>query len=297
MATRPYSFTATLVPVLIGTAAAKVLFPHVTVNWGQFVLVLLGALAIHIVSNVLNDYYDAKSGLDNPDNFGRFNAIVAGLTSPKEMLGIAGAAAVVSLAIGIYFLSVAGAPILVLMVLGAFLAFFYTAPPVKLKHRVLGDVAVLLGFGLGMAYGAYVVQAHGQKGYLDWVVLATVFAYAFPTALPMVGILHANNHRDRENDREYGARTLANVLSPGASKQVMIALLLLPFGLLFGTTLAGMTTPWVFIVALAIPPMLKVLRDVKADRFEGPLVPQIAQFHGMFGLLAAIGMGIQGLTK
>ncbi len=297
LATRPYSFTATLVPVMIGTGVAKVLFPTLTVQWGHFVLALLGALAIHVVSNVLNDVFDARSGLDNKDNFGRFNAVVAGSVTPREMLGIAVGAGLVSLLVGIYFLSVVGTPILVLMLLGAFLAVFYTAPPVKLKHRVLGDVAVLLGFGLGMAYGAYFVQAYAAPGYLATGRLIAVLAYAFPTALPMVGILHANNHRDRANDREYGARTLANVLSPARSKDVMFALLLAPLALLLATSLGGLTTFWVLLTALSIPPLLKVLGEVKADHFEGPLVPQIAQFHGMFGLLATLGLVAKSIIE
>lgn len=297
MATRPYSFTATLVPLLIGTGAAKLLFPKMTVNWAWFLLALVGALAIHVVSNVLNDYFDARSGLDNKDNFGRFNAVVAGLTTPQEMLGIAAVAGGISLLVGLFFLSVVGTPILVLMLLGAFLAVFYTMPPIKLKHRALGDVAVLLGFGIGMAYGAYFVQAHAQPGFLELGRMLVVLAYAFPTALPMVGILHANNHRDRANDREHGARTLANVLRPELSKDVLIGVLVAPFALLLATSLPALTTAWVFLVVLAVPPLLKILREIKAEHFDGPLVPQIAQFHGLFGLLAAVGMAVKTIVR
>lgn len=293
LATRPYSFTATLVPVLIGTAVAKVLFPALSVHWAHFLLVLLGAVGIHIVSNVLNDVFDARSGLDNKDNFGRFNAIVAGAVTPKEMFGIAAVFSVLSLLIGLYFLTVVGPPLLVLIVLGAFLAFFYTMPPVRLKHHALGDFAVLLGFGLGMAYGAYMVQAHATRGYLDSARLLTVLAYALPTGLPIIGILHANNHRDRENDRQYGAKTLANILSPGLSKDLLVAVLVVPFALLLATSIPGLTTAWVLLVALAVPPLLKILREIKADHFEGPMVPQIAQFHGMFGVLTTLGMVVK----
>jgi 1,4-dihydroxy-2-naphthoate octaprenyltransferase len=293
LATRPYSFTATLVPVLIGTAVAKVLFPALAIHWGHFVLVLLGALSIHIVSNVLNDVYDAKSGLDNKDNFGRFNAIVAGSVTPKEMFGIAAVFSVVSLLIGIYFFTVVGPALLGLLVLGAFLAFCYTMPPIRLKHHALGDLAVLLGFGLGMAYGAYMVQAHAQPGYLEASRLLTVLAYALPTGLPIIGILHANNHRDRENDRQYGAKTLANILSPRISKDLLIAVLVAPPIIFLATTVGGLTTAWVFVALLALVPLAKILGEIKQDHFEGPLVPQIAQYHGLFGLLTTIGLAVK----
>lgn len=296
VATRPYSFTATIVPVLVGTAVAKVLFPAVAIHWGMFLLVLLGALSVHIVSNVLNDVFDAKSGLDNKDNFGRFNAVVAGSVTPKEMVGISIVFGALSLAIGLYFGLAIGAPIWALVVLGGFLAVFYTMPPIKLKHRVLGDASVLLGFGLGMAFGAYFVQAHGQPQYLEGTRLLRVFAYAFPSALPMVGILQANNHRDRANDRQYGARTLANVLNENRSKDFLRALLILPFALFFATAAGGLITAWVLLTVLAIVPLLKILREIKTDHFDGPLVPQIAQFHGMFGLLTTIGLAIHAAT-
>lgn len=205
-------------------------------------------------------------------------------------------AGVVSLLVGLAFLFEIGLPILVLMLLGGFLAVFYTMPPLRLKHHALGDVAVLLGFGLGMAAGAYVVQAHAMPGYLMGSRFAALLAYALPSALPMVGILHANNHRDRANDREYSARTLANVLSTALSKQVMVALLIAPLALFAATSLAGLTTAWILLAVLAVPPMLKVLKEVEANHFDGPLVPQIAQYHGLFGLLTAIGLAVKTFT-
>ena len=291
-ATRPYSFTATLVPVLVGTVAARLLNPTLALSGVHFALALVGALAVHVVSNVLNDVFDARSGLDNADNFGRFNAVVAGLATPREMLGIAAGAGAVAFGIGLLFLSVAGTPILVLMALGAFLAVFYTMPPIALKHRVLGDVAVMLGFGLGMAFGAYVVQAHGMAGYLSAHRVLALLAYAFPSALPMVGILHANNHRDRANDRQYGAHTLANVLRPETSRLVMVALLVAPFAFFLATSLAGLTTAWILLACLAVPPLLRILGEVRKDHFDGPLVPQIAQYHGLFGLLTTVGLAV-----
>ena len=296
-ATRPYSFTATLVPVLIGTGVAKVLFPSLALNGIHFALALLGALGVHTVSNVLNDVFDARSGLDNRDNYGRFNAVVAGLTTPKEMLGIAAVSGALAIAIGLYFLTIVGTPILVLMILGGFLAVFYTMPPLSLKHRSLGDLAVLLGFGLGMAYGAYVVQAHAMPGYLAGERILAVFAYAFPSALPMVAILWANNHRDRLNDRQYGARTLANVLSPEVSKRVMALLLVAPLALFAVTSLLGLTTGWVLLALLSVPPMRKILGEVQTDRFDGPLVPQIAGYHGLFGLLTTLGLAVRALVR
>lgn len=293
LATRPYSYTAALVPVLIGTAAARLLFPALAIHWFQFVLVLVGAVAIQAVSNVVNDYYDAEWGLDNPGNYGRMNALVSGLITFREAKGLIAFCAVLAGLIGLYFVAIVGTPLVWLLAAGLVLAVGYTAPPLKLKYHALGDLAVLAGFGLGIALGAYIVQAHGQPGYLSVGKLTKLLLYGLPSALLVVAILHTNNHRDRRNDVEYGARTLGNVLSPVASKRLLLALLGLPYLIVAGAILGGFATPWWTLVGLSVPPLVGILKRVKADEFEGMLVPDVAKLHGMFGVLTAVAMALQ----
>ncbi|CAN5543495.1 1,4-dihydroxy-2-naphthoate polyprenyltransferase [soil metagenome] len=288
LATRPYAYTAALVPVLIGTAAARFLFPSLSVIWIHFALVLLGSIAIQAVSNVVNDYYDAKWGLDNPDNNGRMNALVSHLITFREAKGLIAFCAVIAGLIGLYFVSVVGGPITGLLAVGVVLAIGYTAPPLKLKYRAMGDLAVIAGFGFGMSLGAYMVQAYGQPAFLSLPALAKLAVYTLPSALLVVAILHTNNHRDRGNDIEFGARTLGNVLSPQTSKGLLFGLLLMPYALVAVEVATGYGTPWWALVLLAVPPLGAVLKRVRADEFEGMLVPDVAKLHGIFGLLTAL---------
>src|SRR5579885_1351040 len=81
-ATRPFSFTASIVPVVVGTlvAAPKAFNPF------YFILALLGSVLIHAGTNLVNDYYDHVKGVDGPDSLGPRNAIRRGLISPGEVL-------------------------------------------------------------------------------------------------------------------------------------------------------------------------------------------------------------------
>jgi 1,4-dihydroxy-2-naphthoate octaprenyltransferase len=293
LATRPYSFTATLVPVLIGTAVAKLIFPELAIHWGFALLALLGSLGAQVVANVVNDIVDADTKLDNQENYGRFNALIAGLITRAEAIKLSIGVGVVSLLVGAYLIWQVGTPVLVLVLAGAFLAIFYTAPPFKLKYVALGDVAVLLGFGLMIVAGSYVVQSYDMGGYLGQAALIKLAAYSVPSAMLVVAILHANNHRDRRNDEEFGAKTLANRLSPAGSKAVLLFLMVGAYVFAIAAAVTGLTTPWVLLVLLSAPPLLRILGEIKEDRYEGMLVPQIAQLHGMFGILTTAAIVIK----
>ncbi len=289
LATRPYSFTAAVVPALLGTATAKFVHPDSSTNWLAFLMVVVGCVAIQTVSNLVNDLFDAKSGLDNPNNFGRMNCIVNGLVTKEEVVNLILFASLISGAIGAYFVAQIGTPMLAVVSLGAFLAFEYTAPPLKLKYRALGDVAVMLGFGLGMVFGAYLVQAHDQPDVFAGSQLVRLLGFSLPSALLVVAILHANNHRDRLNDREFGATTLGNVLSEAGSKKLLIGLLIGAYAISIAAAVTGITSWFNLIVLLSVPPLMAVLKAINVDDYSMS-VPNIAKLHGMFGLLTTIGV-------
>jgi 1,4-dihydroxy-2-naphthoate octaprenyltransferase len=296
-ATRPYSFPAAAVPVAVGTALAPLLHPGLGVHWGHAALVLAGAIAAQAVSNLVNDLVDARRGIDHAGNAGRDNPIVAGTLGPGAMLGLAVAIGAAGLAIAAWLTHVAGLPVAGLAGAGTLLAVFYTAPPVALKYRALGDVAVFTAFGALILTGAYVVQAHAVPDPLGARALRALVAYGLPGALLVVAILYANNHRDRADDRAAGARTVANLLPAATSRRVLVALLVAPWAWLAAAALTGTTTRWVLLALLALPAGLPVARAIRADSYDGDLVPRIAGLHGLTGLLTVLGMAVAAGTR
>ncbi|MER3496145.1 MAG: hypothetical protein C4320_04690 [Armatimonadota bacterium] len=284
-ATRPYSFTAAAVPVLIGSLLA-VAVGSASFSIVAFALTLIGAVAIQSVANVVNDLYDRRTGIDREDNYGRFNSFVAEVVTESEGKRIIGFASAVALAIAIWFILRVGAPAVSLIVMGALLAFFYTAPPFRLKHYALGDAAVAAGFGFGMLYGAFLAQLPATT---PW---QTLIIYTLPSLLLVVGILHANNHRDRVADLGLNARTVANLLSERGSAWLNSAYLLLPYALVIVGVATKLATPFWLLTLLSFPIALKLHQRGQRGDVEGMYVPEVAKLHGLFGILTAVAIGV-----
>lgn len=161
LATRLPFLTATFVPVLLGVAIAA---KDGAFSWWLAVLTLIGGAAVHIGLNVANDVFDALSGADganvNPTQFsGGSRVIQYGLLSVGQMALLSAAAYAVGIALGLMLVLVRGSlELLVIGALGVALSIWYTAPPIRLVHRGLGELAVAAGFGPLMVLGAYVVQ-------------------------------------------------------------------------------------------------------------------------------------------
>lgn len=288
-ATRPYSFTAAVVPVLIGSLVALYALRPLRFDFLAFVLTIIGAIAIQAVANVVNDFYDSEEGLDRKDNYGALNAIVRGLITDAEAKKIIVVASTIAFVIGLWFMARVGWQSWWLILGGALLAFFYTAPPVQLKHKALGDTAVALGFGLGIAYGAFLVQA-ARKTQEFTFPLGQLLVYALPSLMLVVGILHANNHRDREADRAAGASTIANKLNVNASRLLLRALLLGPYVVVLLSVVTRIAA-WPWALTLLTAPLAYLLDQRAAkDDVEGMYVPDVAKLHGLFGIVGALAL-------
>jgi len=162
LATQPKFLTASISPVLVGTglgvAVAGSFQPLL------FILALLAIAALHIGSNMNNDYFDHLSANDwlnkNPTPFsGGSRFIQKGLLTPKEMLitGLAflGIGSVIGITIVLLTKSVF---ILILGLAGLLGGFFYTASPLRLGYRRVGELNIALLFGFLPVYGAYYLQ-------------------------------------------------------------------------------------------------------------------------------------------
>lgn len=293
-ATRPFSYTASVIPALLGVAVAAFLHAHSTlfsVHIVDALLAIFGCIIVHSVSNLVNDFADYRSGLDSDSEFGKVNFLVSGILSPAEMKREIIVLFACALAIGIYFSVSVGLSILLIVVFGAMSAFFYTAPPFALKYRGLGDIQVALSFGILMTLGTYLTQASAVTTPEN--ILLTLLI-SLPVTLLANAILHANNHRDKEDDERYQARTLATRLSEIASYRVQLFFVLFPYFLTFSLIAIHIIPIWCALVAFSFPLAVKSLR---VFRGKGILpvqefrlvVKRTAAAHAVFGILYIAG--------
>ena len=170
-------------------------------------------------------------------------------------------------------------------VAGVLVSVFYTAPPLQLVHRGLGEIAVGIGFGPIMVLGAYYVQAHR----FSWEALYV----SLPVAILISLILYVNEIPDRAGDSAAGKRTLPVRWSQGRVIAVYVAAVAAAYALIAGGALSGVLAAPAVIALAMIPLAVKVTRGLR-ENFESPyaLMPTMAdniKLHALTGLLLFAG--------
>ncbi|HPN56190.1 MAG TPA: 1,4-dihydroxy-2-naphthoate polyprenyltransferase [Candidatus Omnitrophota bacterium] len=198
LATRPQTLPASVAPVILGTAMA---WGDGVSHWPSAWLALLGALCLQVGTNLVNDYFDFKNGVDTEDRLGPLRVVQTGLVHPRRMMCavalVFGFAALISSLLVLR----AGWPIAVIAVTSILSAIFYTAGPHPLGYIGLGEALVFIFFGPVAVMGTYYVQSFEMHAGVFWAGIA---AGCFSSA-----ILVVNNLRDIETDRRSRKKTLA----------------------------------------------------------------------------------------
>lgn len=291
-AVRAPFLTATLVPVLVGTALAWRVGP---LDWTVAGLALVGAALFHLGTNTLNDYFDQDADAANPTPTpftGGSRVIQRGLLSARTMLGLSVTCFGAGIAIGLLLAYWTGWDLLWLGLAGFLLGVAYTAPPIRLAHRGLGELATAAGFGPIMVLGAYYVQTGSYA--------AAPAAASIPLAALIAAVLYVNEFPDVEGDAKVGKDTL--VVRLGLERAVLgyALLLVIAYGGLVAAVVAGILPPLSLLGLLAAPLAWKAwttLRDHYAEPYQ--LVPAslyTVLAHAATGLLVAVGVVAGGFA-
>lgn len=214
IAARPKTLSAAVSPVIVGTALA--LADRGQVLWAYAAAALAGALLIQIATNYINDALDFRRGADTAARLGPTRVTQAGLLSYDSVLRGAYICLFLAALCGIPLVIRGGWPLVVIGVASIAAAWAYTGGPYPLAYHALGEVFVLLFFGLVAVGGTYYVLT------LDYGIDAFLAGLAVGSLA--VSILAINNLRDIPTDRESGKRTLAVVIGErGARTEIVVA--------------------------------------------------------------------------
>jgi 1,4-dihydroxy-2-naphthoate octaprenyltransferase len=275
--TRLPFLTATIVPVLLGILIAAT---HGAFDAVSAVLTVIGASFAQLAINVSNDVFDTAQGADDanvtPTQFsGGSRVIQYGLVTFRQMASLAFGFYVAAAVVGLVLLAIRGStPLLVIGVVGFVVGLGYTAPPLKLVYRGLGEIAVAVGFGPLMLLGAYVVQTRGA-------LRLEPFIASLPVALLVALILYVNEIPDRRGDAHVGKRTLPVRFS----QRAVIA------GY-HGTVVAAYALVVIGVVAgwLPVPTLLVLLTVPLARQVGHGLAPN---YDNPYGLMAVMGVNVK----
>ena len=286
-ATRLPFLTATAVPVLLGAAVA---WRDGAFNIGLFLLTLLGAALFHLGTNVVNDYFDHRSGADEanltPTPFaGGSRLIQRGLIEAASLRKLARGLYLGGMAVGLLLVALRGWELVWFGLAGFLLGFLYTAPPVRLAHRGLGELAVGLGFGPVMVLGSYWVQA---QRWSNEAVLASL-----PVGLLIAAVVFINEIPDRMWDAKAGKRTLITRLTPAASINGYGLLMAAAYLAIGGGAAAGVLPLPTLLGLLTVPMAWRAFQGLRRH-YAHPyrLIPANANTifaHLLTGLLMFVG--------
>jgi 1,4-dihydroxy-2-naphthoate octaprenyltransferase len=270
--TRAPFLTATAVPVLLGIAAAAL-----DGGWSFFLaaLTLLAGSFVHLGLNVANDVFDTLSGADaantTPTQFSGGSRVVHyGLVRMPTLAALSAAFYLAGIGLGLYLAARTDFwPLFWLGAAGVVISVFYTAPPFRLVHRGVGEIAVALGFGPIMLLGAYFVQA--ERFTFEAVYLS------LPVAILISLVLYVNEIPDRVGDGAAGKRTLPVRWSKAAVIRGYDVAVAIAYGLIAVGAVIGILPRPTLIALTTIPMAVKVSRALRRDYDD----PYALMFSGM----------------
>jgi 1,4-dihydroxy-2-naphthoate octaprenyltransferase len=236
IATRPWSFPASAMPVLV--TLGYLFWSGHRVDWITGILTILNVVLFHAAGNTWSDYKDYKSGVDREDTVGGLS-IVSGQFKPQEIKKLSLALFAIAVAGGLALTCFTGITTLYFGLAGALLTIFYP----WLKYRALGDLDIFLTYSVVPMLGTSFV-ATGEI-HLDALVLSV------PVGLITVGILHSNNTRDIEQDRRAGIKTFAMCVGGKVSTVLYCLEMLVPFVWVIVCTVLDVLPGWSILVIAA----------------------------------------------
>jgi len=284
-ATRAKVLPVMLAPVAVGGALAWAdppvsnLFryqPTGFFSWGWFLVTLIGASAMHLASNVVNDYFDEDSGADaaartDPSGVATGTGLIAsGVLSREATLRLAAALFAVALGCALALAVARGPLVLLLGAVGFLLAFFYVAPPIRYGYvgRGLGEIGIFISFGYLPLVGSYYVQTRDITPDAAW-------ASFVPGILTTLVLFHHHFLHWRA-DASAGKMTPVAVLGPDRALTISLVAIVVAYGLLIAQTIAGLWPPAALVAIVGAIPLVAAVRRARRE----PILPNYFQLLG-----------------
>jgi 1,4-dihydroxy-2-naphthoate octaprenyltransferase len=289
--TRPFSFTASLVPVALGGAFA---WTQGSLALAPFLAALFAGLSLHAGTNVINEIYDVRHGIDSIASPRASHAIVKGRVTERQAFALAAVCFAITILLGLYLVSVRGLLMLALGGLGVLGGYFYTAPPFQYKYRAMGVPLVFLQMGVLMTVGGY----FAASGRFDWRVVVL----SAPAGLLVAAVLHGNEWRDISEDVRLGFTTLSGELGKRAAYGTYVALVLGAYVVLALAVMLHIAPTLTLLAMFSLPAAWWLLRAAERG-YSGSsgdintIDLMTARVHTAFSALFLFGIAFSSVLK
>lgn len=278
--TRPHTLTAAFVPVTLGTVLAV---QQTKIHLGLFFAMLIASLLIQAATNMFNEYFDYKRGLDNEHSVGIGGAIVREGVKPNTVMALAIIFCGIAVLLGVYICMNSSWWIAVIGSVSIAVGYFYTGGPLPIAYTPFGELAS--GFFMGVVI--ILISVFIQTG----TITSTDIFVSIPIAILIGSINLANNIRDLDGDKENGRKTLAILVGRKNAIRILAGMFTIAYLWLFVLIFYKNVTPWILIAFLSLPKAIDAVKKFIGKTAPIEMMPAMkatAQTNTIYGLLLAI---------
>lgn len=273
-AARPKTLLVSMAPVIMSVAFASI---YMSINWLPAVICLVFAVMSQILSNFVNDYADGIKGADN-ERLGPQRMVAAGLISTSQMRRGIIVWSIFTFLLGCTLLYWGGWLLLPFGIVILLCALAYSAGPFPLSRHTLGDVAVILFYGLTPVVLTFFIQT----GFVNYQIIIAGLAIG----LVSNNLLIVNNYRDAEQDSKNGKKTTVTVFGKRFMKGVyflnpIIAIVMMC--VIFNTTILLYLLPFLFYT---------IFVDIKFSKSEGMALNKLIGMSSLEAIIFALAITI-----
>ncbi len=282
--TRPHTLTASFVPVLLGTSMALSI-NHETIHFGLFFAMLIASMLIQAATNMFNEYYDYKLGLDNENSVGIGGTIVRHGVAPKTIMAIALSFYGIAMLLGVYICAMTSWWLVAVGLVCMLIGYLYTGGPYPIAYSPFGELVSGAVMGMGIVLIAFFIQTGD--------VTADAVIISVPSMILVGAIMLSNNIRDIVGDTEGGRKTMAILVGRHNAVTVLAGFFIVSYIWIIILVVIGHLTPWALLVLLSAKKPIEAIKLFRAKEKPLEVMPAMkytAQTNTIFGFLLAVGL-------
>lgn len=284
--------TASIIPVLVGGALAWV--DVLSFDWGLYLWTMLGVVLLHLGANVTNDYFDYMGGTDvvnvqRTPFSGGSGLLVERRLSPRKVLRMGQLFLTLGALVGLYLvyrLGEDGWVVLLLGMTGVGGAYFYSAPPLSLASKGVGELVIGSLFGLLAVLGTYFIQTR--------TFTLEAVAVALPVTFWIAAVIWVNQFPDIEADAATGKRTMVVRWGAERSIQTYTTLQMAAMAVIVGAVILALLPMTTLVAIAAFVPAAGAIAVLNRSRGVYPDMAPAMQLtvltHVIGGVLLCVGI-------
>ncbi|MFZ5944900.1 MAG: 1,4-dihydroxy-2-naphthoate polyprenyltransferase [Bacillota bacterium] len=280
--TRPHTLTASFIPVFVGTALS---YQKSSLNYPLLAAMLTASMLIQIATNIFNEYYDFKRGLDSEESVGIGGAIVREGIKPKTVLALGLILYSISGLLGLYICYKTTWWIALIGAVSMAVGYLYTGGPYPIAYTPFGEIFAGLFMGVLITLISYFIHTG--------TVTLNVLLVSIPLAVLIGAILMANNIRDLDKDQEKGRRTLAILVGREKAIEVLTGMFIFSYLWVLYLVLTNYLPLWSLLALFSIPKAHQAIVKFKGKKLPIEMMPAMkltADTNTVFGFYYALGI-------